>query len=63
MTHECIYFKDETCESLVMNDKTCNNCLIRRQAGMLSDILDRLVSIEILVKKTPARKTPVRKAK
>ena len=63
MTQPCIHFKDEICDSAVMNTKTCNNCLISRQTTTLVAILDRLKIIEDNMARKPARKTPVRKTK
>lgn len=53
---ECRYFEDEECDSKVINDKTCNNCLIKRQAIILSDIDKRVKNIEKLVSKKTTRK-------
>lgn len=63
MTQQCIYFEEKTCESIVLNTKTCNNCLIQIQTKILAEVLDRLSAIEVLVKKTPAKRAPVRKTK
>ena len=56
---KCRYFEDEECDSLVINDKTCNNCLIKRQASVLADIDKRVKNIEKLLQ-TPSKKTTKR---
>ena len=53
---KCRYFEDEECDSLVINDKTCNNCLIKRQANVLADIDKRVKNIEKLLSKKTNRK-------
>ena len=50
---ECRYFKDEECNSSVISDKVCNNCLIKRQAIVLAGMDKRIQNIEkLLTKKT-----------
>lgn len=53
---ECRYFEDEECDSKVISDKVCSNCLIKRQAGVLADIDKRVKNIEKLLSKKTTRK-------
>ena len=48
---QCRYFEDEECDSKVLNEKVCNNCLVKRQAIVLSDIDKRVKNIEKLLSK------------
>jgi len=48
---KCRYFDNEECDSRVVSDKVCNNCLIKRQASVLADIDKRVKNIEKLLSK------------
>lgn len=48
---QCRYFKDKECDSMVINDKQCNNCLIKEQATVLADIDERIKRMEVTLDK------------